>query len=174
VLAEPLRDLGQVVWVFQPGLRERGEHVVVQLPQRLRILDIEPVLTLEVDDVDRAGRRDLFDEGRSPGRLRIELEAHTGRPGEPPAHRLDRRLRAEAEGVDEAHRLGLEPEHLVQRAACLAQREIERRGLERPVAISQRAGPLRRLRPELEGGEVLAEAGKRPVALEWQRGAGLV
>ncbi len=123
-------------------------------------------MALEVDRVDRARRRDLVDERRRPARLRVELEAHAGGAGEPPAHRLDRRLLAEAERVDEAHRLRLQPEHVVQRAAGLAQREVERRGLERPVAKAQRHVPLRRLRPQLERREMLAEAGQRPLSLE--------
>ena len=64
-----------------------------------------------------------------------------------PAHRLDRRLLAEAERVDEAHRLRLEPEHVVQRPAGLAEREVERRRLERPATEAQPHVPLRRLRP---------------------------
>src|SRR2546421_679787 len=60
VIAEPLLDLGQVVRVLQIGVRERGEHVVVQRGQRLRILDLEAVLTLEVDRVNRSRGRDLL------------------------------------------------------------------------------------------------------------------
>jgi hypothetical protein len=48
--------------------------------QCLLILDREAVLALEVDRVDRAGRRDLVDERRRPRRFRVELEAHTGGP----------------------------------------------------------------------------------------------
>jgi hypothetical protein len=62
----------------------------------------------------------------------------------------------------------------VQRAAGLAQREVERRRLERPVAEAQRHVPLRWLRPQLKRGEVVAEAGQRPFARDWQRGPGLV
>jgi len=76
VIAEPLRDLGQVVRVLQVGVRERGEHVVIQRTERLRILDFEAVVALEVDRVDRSRRRDLVDERWRPGRLRVELEAH--------------------------------------------------------------------------------------------------
>ena len=103
---QPLRDLGQVVGVLQIGVRERGQHMVVQRPQRLGIFDLQAVVALEVDRVDRARRRDLVDERRRPRRLRIELEADTGGAGEPPAHRLDRRLLAETQRVDEPHRLG--------------------------------------------------------------------
>ena len=141
VIAEPLRDLGQVVRVLQIGVRKRRENAVIQRTERLGIRDLEAVVALEVDRVDRARRRDLIDERRRPGRLRVELEAHAGGAGEPPAHRLDRRLLAEAERVDEAHRLRLQPEHIVQRAAGLAQREVERRGLERPLAKAQRRRP---------------------------------
>src|SRR5262249_59487342 len=94
--------------------------------------------------------------------------------GEPPAHRLDRRLLAKAEGVDEAQRLRLQRQHLVQRAARLAKRQVERGRLERPAPHTQRGVPLRRLRPEREPGQVLAEAGQRPLARERQLGPGLV
>ena len=169
MIAQPLRDLGQVVRVLQVCVRERGEHVVIHPTQRLLVLDLDPVVALEVDRVDRAGRRDLLDERRRPGRLRVELEAHAGRALQAPAQRLDRRLLAEAERVDEAHRLRLEPEYLVQRAAGLAQREVERGRLERPVTQVQRPVPFRRLRPQLQRGEVLAERGQRPLALERPR-----
>jgi hypothetical protein len=62
----------------------------------------------------------------------------------------------------------------VQRAAGLAQREVERRRLERPLAQAQRHLPLRRLRPQLERGEMIAEVGQRPLALERQGRPGLV
>ncbi|MGH3141012.1 MAG: hypothetical protein ACRDQE_14870 [Gaiellales bacterium] len=78
VIAEPLRDLGQVVRVLQVGIREHREHVVVERAQRLRILDLEAVVALEVHRVDRAGGGDLVDQRRGPGHLRVELEAHTG------------------------------------------------------------------------------------------------
>src|SRR5262245_6025994 len=113
LIGEPLLDLGQVVRVLQVGVRERGEHVVVQRGQRLRILDLEAVLTLEVDRVHRSGGRDLLDERRPPGRLPVELESDTGRAGEPAADGLDRRLLAEAERVDEPHRLGRQVEDVV-------------------------------------------------------------
>jgi hypothetical protein len=97
VIAESLPDLGQVVRVLQVGVRERGEHVVVQRTECHGVLDFEAVLAFEVDRVDRARRRDLVDERRRPRRLRVELEAHARRAREPPEHRLDRRLLAEAE-----------------------------------------------------------------------------
>ena len=62
----------------------------------------------------------------------------------------------------------------MQRAACLAQGKVQRRRFERPVAKAQRHLPLWRLRPQLERGEVVAEAGQRPLALERQRGPRLV
>jgi hypothetical protein len=71
-------------------------------------------VALEVDRVHGARPRDLVHERRRPRRLRVELEAHAGGAGEPPAQRLERRLLAEAERVDEAHRLRLQPEHVVQ------------------------------------------------------------
>ena len=174
VIAEPSRDLGQVVRILQVGVRERREHAVVQRAQRLRVLHLEPVLAFEVDRVDRAGRRDLVDECGRPGRLRVELEAHARRAGEPPAHVLDRGRLAEAQRVDEAHRPRLEAEHVVQGMARLAQREVQRRRLERPVAKAPRRLPLRRLGPQIERREVIAEAGQRPLARERQRRLRLV
>ena len=111
---------------------------------------------------------------RRPGRHRVELEAHAGGAGQPPPQRLDRRLLAQAQRVDEAHRPRLPAEHLVQRAAGLAQREVERRRLERPPAKAQRRLPLGRRGPQLERREVLAEARQRPFPLERQRRPGLV
>jgi hypothetical protein len=66
------------------------------------------------------------------------------------------------------------PEHILQRAPGLAQRAIERRGLERPVAKAQRPVPFRRLRPHLERREMITEAGQCPFSLERQRRSGLV
>src|SRR5207245_2267161 len=93
---------------------------------------------------------------------------------EPPAHRLDRRLLAEAERVDEAHRLRLQPKHIVQRVTGLPQREVERRRLERPLAKAQRPIPLRRLRPQLERREMLTEASQCPISLERERRSGVM
>jgi len=62
----------------------------------------------------------------------------------------------------------------VQGAAGLAQREVQRRRLERPVAKAPRRLPLGRLGPRIERREVIAEAGERPLARERQRGLGLV
>jgi hypothetical protein len=56
----------------------------------------------------------------------------------------------------------------------LAQREIERRGLERPSAKAQRPVPFRRLRPQLERFEMLAEGGQCPFSLEQQCPSGLM
>ena len=56
----------------------------------------------------------------------------------------------------------------------LAQREVERRGLERPLAKAQRPVPFRRLRPQLERREMLAEGGQCPFSLERQRRSGLM
>jgi hypothetical protein len=56
----------------------------------------------------------------------------------------------------------------------LAQREIERRGLERPSAKAQRPVPFRRLRRQLERLEMLAEGGQRPFSLERQCPSGLM
>jgi hypothetical protein len=57
---------------------------------------------------------------------------------------------AEAERVDEPHRPRLQPEHVVRRATGLAQREVQRRRLERAVAKAQRHVPIRRLRSQLK------------------------
>ena len=47
-------------------------------------------MAFEVDRVDGAGRRDLADERGRPRRLRVELEANTGRAREPAPPGLDR------------------------------------------------------------------------------------
>jgi hypothetical protein len=58
-IAEPLSDLGQVVGVLQIGVRKGRENAVVERTERLGILDLEAVLALEVDRVDRPGCREL-------------------------------------------------------------------------------------------------------------------
>ena len=138
------------------------------------VLGLEPQPVRFVNSLGLGKEPSIEPVRRRPGHLRVELEAHTGGAGESPAHRLDRRLLAEAKRVDEAHRVRLQPEHTVQRPAGLAQREVERRGLERPLAKAQRPIPLRRLSPQLERCEMLTEAGQRPLALERQRGPRLV
>src|SRR5205814_5786869 len=119
------------------------------------------------------GRRDLVDERRSPGRLRVELEAHTG-------ERASRRGTGSIEGSLPR------PSELTKRTGCGSspstsrserpawRSEVERRRLKRPVAEAQRHFPLRRLGPQVEGGERVAEAAQRPLALERQRGPRLV
>jgi hypothetical protein len=82
LVAEPLSSLGEVVRVLQIGVGKGRVNVVVQRTERLGILELEAVLALEVDRVDRARRRDLIDERRRPGRLRVELEAQAGRASE--------------------------------------------------------------------------------------------
>ena len=103
---------------------------------------LEAVLALEVDDLDRAGGRHLVDQLRRPVRRGVQLEAQVGMALEPAADRVERGRLAQAERVDEAQRARLETDHLVQRAARLVQRQVERGRLERPVAPAPRHVPL--------------------------------
>ena len=175
MIAEPLSDLGQVVRVLQIGVRERRRaRGRTAHPAPRGSFDLEAVLALEVDRVDRARGRDLVDERRRPGRLRVELEAHAGGAGEPPAHGLDRRLLAEAERVDEAHRLRLSP------STSCSERPAWRSA--RSSAADSNAQLRKRRAPSHSGGSghsssvarCVAEAGQRPLALERQRRSGLV
>jgi hypothetical protein len=123
------------------------------------------MLTLEAADLGR--------QRGCPRGDGVELEAQTGIPREPVAERPRGRRVAEAEGVDEAHGPRLQFEDVVQRAAGLAQGEIQRRRFVRPVAVLPRGLPHGRRRPLLEGREVLTEALQRPLAGQRQRGKGI-
>jgi hypothetical protein len=72
-------------------------------------------------------------------------------------------LPAEAERVDEAHRLRLKPEHVVQRAAGLAQGEVERRRLERRLRTRSDSPEFRNRPPrKLDAGLQSAIVDRRP------------
>src|SRR5207245_2470672 len=89
------------------------------------------VEALEVDRVDGSGCDEGIDQLRGPGARRVELEAQAGVALEPAGDRLEARRLAEAQRDDEAQRLRLTPEHLVQRPPRLAQRQVERGAVER-------------------------------------------
>ena len=150
--------------VLQPGVREGRQQQPVQLRVRGDVHDRALVLALEVEALDRAGRRDLGGELRGPVVRGVELEAQAGVVGEPGAERLERRGLAEPQGDHEAHGTRLAPEHLVQGPPGLAQGEVERGGLVGPDAVVDRRRVTRRLGPQVQAGEVLGERGERPGA----------
>ena len=78
------------------------------------------------------------------------------------------------ERVDEAQRLRLAAQDLVQRPPGLLQREVERRRLERPPAPAPRHVPARLDRPQLQLGDPVAQRLQRPLAGERELRRGLV
>ena len=94
----------------------------------------------------------------------VELEAQPRMGVEPAGDRGERRRLAEAERVHEPDGPRLAAHGLVQRHAGLAQREVQRRRLERPVAPAPHRLPLGRLLPLLDAVHVLAERRERPLA----------
>ena len=120
---------------------------------------------LEVDRVNGAGLDQALDQGVVPVGRGVELEAQVRVVREPAGDRGDRRRIAHPRRDDEGDRAELAADHVGQRGARLAQREVERRALERPAAVEAvdlavgRAG-----REEVERPEVLGEAVEGPVA----------
>src|SRR5262249_49675362 len=55
----------------------RAASGVAPMSSASQIGDLEAVLTLEVDRVNRPRRRHLLDQRRPPARLRVELETNT-------------------------------------------------------------------------------------------------
>ena len=163
-------DLGQVVRVLEERVGEGRDDALVEGAERRGVLDLHPVLALEVDDVDGAGGGEVLADRERPGGGGVELEVDVRVVGEAAVDRVGRRRVAEAERVDEGERARLALEHLVQRAAGLAQREVERGGLVGPVAPEPREDVLRRRRPLLERREVVGEAPEGPLARERQLG----
>jgi hypothetical protein len=81
-------------------------------------------------------------------------------------------LKREAERVHEPHGLRIAVKDLVQRPAGLIERQVERGGLERPVAPAPGGVPTRWHRPLLELSQAIAERFERPVPGERERGSG--
>ena len=111
------------------------------------------VLALQVERVDGARLDQLPDQLVGPVVGRVELEAQGRVDLEPLADRLDRgdlvgSGRRQPHRDDEGDRPRLAPEHLVQRLARLAQRQVERGALERPAAVVDRDLALGRAREQ--------------------------
>ena len=130
--------LGRQLRILDPGVGERLDDAAVERRVGRVVDDRALVLALEIDRVDRAQRDELRDQLLVPGRRGVELEAQARRDPQALAQRLERRRLAQAQRGDEAHRLALAPERRVQRRAGLAQREVERGRVERPVAVQAR------------------------------------
>ena len=125
-------SVGLEVGVLEPGVRERLGDPAVEGRVGVGVDRRALVGALEVDRVDRAGLDQALDQGVVPVGRGVELEAQVRVAGEAAGDRVDRRRVAHARGDDERHRAQLAAERVGQRAAGLAQREVERRALERP------------------------------------------
>ena len=161
-------DLG-IVRVLEQRVRERLEHGPVHRDQRGLVLDLHPVAALEVDRPHAAQRRPARARSPPSSRRRVELEADARVPLDAPRDPVHRRRIAEPERVHERHRPRLAPERLGQRQPGLAQREVQRRRLERPVAPVARQSPTPAPAvPLVERRQVVAEALQRPRAGQGQ------
>ena len=158
--------------ILDPGLGEGLDDAAVERRVGGVVDDRALVLALEVDRVDGAERDEARDQLLVPGRRRVELEAQPRRDLQAPLHRLERRRLAQAQRGDEAQRLALAPERRVQRRPRLAQREVERGGLERPGAVEAKLRAGGRLREEVERAQVLGERRERPLARQRRARAG--
>ena len=169
---QQLGDPRLVVRVLEDGVGEELDHVLVERHERVGLLDLEPVLALEVDRVHRAGARDLLEQIARPRRLGVELEAQVRVAIQALAHGGELRRVAEAERVDEPHRTRRAPERVPDRRSRLPQREVQGRRLVGPVAPVAGEVPRRLLGPLLDPGQVRAEAAERPLARQRQLGRG--
>ena len=103
----------------------------------------------------------------------VELEAQR-RAGCPSAQqRRAGRFRSQVQRDDEAHGRRCASEHVVQRPAGLAQRQVQRRALQRPAPVGARDVVRGRpVREEVKPVEVSREAVQRPAARERQHRPG--
>ncbi len=112
------------------------------------------VVRLQVEDAHAVGRGELLHHGAIPVLPHVELELEGGVQLEVGAD-----LRAGRD--DEAHRPVGAADGGAERAAGLAEREVERRAFERPAAVVGCGVLLRLLRPQLELVEPRGVAGER-------------
>jgi hypothetical protein len=164
-------DLREVVRVLEQRVREQLHRALVHGEQRALLAGVEPVMALEVDDLDGARGGDLRHQLGRPRVREVDLEAQVRMDLQPPGDRVERRRVAEPQRVDEAQRRRLAAQHLVQRLAHLREREVERGRLERPVAPAPRGLPLGRHRELIHRGEVVAEGLQGPRAHEPEVGS---
>ena len=115
--------------VLEPGLRERLGDAAVELRRRCRVDPVAVVQAFEVDDVDGARRGELRDDLVRPLVARVELETDPGVEREQLLHRALR--------DDERDGTRLPSDRSRERAARLAQRQVERRGLQAPDAVAR-------------------------------------
>ena len=161
--------VGQV-GILEPGLRERLGDPAVEAGVGVDVDRRALVGALEVDRGDRAGVDELLDQLVRPVRRAVELEAQPRVGLEPAADGLEARRAAEPQGDDERDRARLALEHVGERAAGLAEREVERGALDRPAAVEVEGGEEgRRVREQVELADVAGEAVERPLAGERER-----
>ena len=164
---EQRRHLGQVVCVLEQRVREGRDGALVHLQHPRQLAHLQPVVALEVDDLDRARGRHLVDQRRRPLPRDVELEAQVRMASSRRA--IGSNVGGSPSPSEFTKRTGdgVAPERLVQRGARLREREVQRRGLERPVAPAQQPVPRRaapatgRSRP---GGRRRTPASTRPRA----------
>src|SRR5262245_49450198 len=108
------------------------------------------VAAIEIDRLDCARGGELLDELVRPGARGVELELQPGVLVEAAADGVDRGGLAEAQGVDEAHRLGVAADHVMQRTARLSKRQVQGGALERPAPVEAVGRELRRSGEEVE------------------------
>ena len=141
------RDLGEVVRVLEQRVRERLDQHLVDGRERLRVLDRQAVLALEVDRVDGAGADEDLDDLRGPRHRGVELEAQARVALEALEDRVGRRRVAEAERVhvgDRARRRARAPRAAACRPAPARGRAPRTRT---PSCASGAPGPTRAGRP---------------------------
>ena len=164
--------LGQV-GVLEPGVGQRLGDPAVERRVGVDVDRRALVGALEVDRGDRAGLDELLDQLAGPVGRAVELEAQPRVDLEPVAHRLEARRVAEPQRDDEADRAVLAAQHVAERAAGLAQREVERGALDRPAAVEPEGRHAAARRPGKRSSSPTWRANlvERPLAGERERRA---
>ena len=145
---------------------KRLDDAPVELRVRRLVDDGALVLALEIDRVDRPGRGQLGDELVRPVAGRVELEAERRVEVEPALDLVGRRRIDQAPRGHEGDGARLALDGIGERAARLAQREVERGALERPATVVVPGRHLRRAREQRQRVEELRERVDRERPLE--------
>ena len=164
VAGEGLENVGGERGILDHGVREAVGDQPVEGGIGSDVDRRADVVRLEVGDAHPAGRGERVHVRLVPlAGDRVDLELEVGRDLEPAADVLARR-------DDEAQRRRLAPDDLAERAARLAQREIEQRALEGPAPVVARSRHARLRREQLAAVQHLRRARDRVRAAEAERG----